>query len=71
MPDPIDIDARTAADPIECAAELVRDESQDRLWLRAIVPILQLRDGEGTAYDLMFIAACDRVCRILRADLDR
>ena len=52
------------------------DESQKRLWLRAITPLLQLRshdtDPSGRvqlAYDLMHISACERASRLLRSDL--
>jgi hypothetical protein len=51
-------------------------ESQKRLWLRAIIPLLQLRshdtDPSGRvqlAFDLMHIAACERVARILNEDI--
>lgn len=59
-----------AADPREI-------ESDRRLWLRAIVPIVQLRSHESDpsgrvqlAFDLMHIAACERAARILQSDLD-
>ncbi len=64
------------ADPVECAAAVLRDDSQSRLWLRAVLPILQARTNEPDpvnrvqyAYDRMYIAACERVSRILRSDL--
>lgn len=80
MPDETDAAPTQAApaDAVECAAELLRDESQGRLWLRALVPILQLKAGDSEpagigrgAFELMYAAACDRACRILRSDLDR
>ncbi len=57
-------------------ADVIDLEAQKRLWLRAIVPLLQLRSRESDpsarvqlALDLMYIAACERVARILRSDL--
>jgi len=51
-------------------------EAQLRFWLRAIVPLLNLRSCETDpssrvqlALDLMHVAACERVSRIMRADL--
>ena len=51
---------------------------QHRLWVRVVVPLLQLRSHESDpngrvqfAYDQMHIAACERVARILRSDLAR
>lgn len=53
----------------------IDEEVQKRLWLRTIIPLLQLRshdtDPSGRvqlAFDLMHIAACERVARILRND---
>lgn len=68
--------ADDAGDPIESAAELLADDSQRRLWLRAIVSLIQLRTRESDpshrvqyALDQMQIAACERAARILRSDL--
>jgi hypothetical protein len=51
-------------------------ETQRRLWLRAIIPLLQLRSHDSDpsgrvqlAFDMMHVAACERVSRILRNDL--
>ncbi len=76
------VEPREAAEePHELTAEeLIRatleDESQRRLWLRTIIPLLQIRshnsDPSGRvqlAYDLMHIAACERASRLLRSDL--
>lgn len=64
------------ATPEEVAAEILGDEAQKRQWLRAIVPLLQLRSHESDpsdrvqfAFDRLFIAACERAARILRSDL--
>jgi hypothetical protein len=56
--------------------DFVDPEVQHRLWLRAVVPLLQLRSHETDpsqrvqfALDQMYIAACERVARLLRSDL--
>ena len=60
----------------EAACEYVDHENQRRLWLRTITPLLQLRSHDSDpsgrvqlAFDLMHIAACERVSRLLRSDL--
>ena len=56
--------------------EFVDPDVQHRLWLRAVVPLLQLRTQETDpsqrvqfALDQMYIAACERVARLLRSDM--
>jgi hypothetical protein len=56
--------------------EYLDPDVQNRLWLKAIVPLLQLRSHETDpsgrvqlAFDLMYIAACERIARLLRSDL--
>jgi hypothetical protein len=56
--------------------EYVDPDIQSRLWLKAIVPLLQLRSHETDpsgrvqfAFDLMYIAACERIARILGSDV--
>ena len=50
-------------------------ERQNRLWLKAVLPLLQTRDLDGPnprvqfALDRMRIAACERAARILASDL--
>jgi hypothetical protein len=51
-------------------------EAQQRLWLRAIVPLLGVRSPDTDpsprvqlALDLMHVAACERVGRLMRSDL--
>jgi hypothetical protein len=63
----------TADELIQAALD---EESQKRLWLRAIIPLLQLRSHDSDpsgrvqlAFDLMHIAACERASRLLRNDL--
>ncbi len=63
----------TADELIQAALD---EESQKRLWLRAIIPLLQLRSHDSDpsgrvqlAFDLMHIAACERASRLLRSDL--
>ncbi|QEH38635.1 hypothetical protein OJF2_72410 [Aquisphaera giovannonii] len=62
---------------LELADEPIDPELPHRLWIKAIVPLLQLRsEGAGPsgrvgfAFDQMYIAACERLCRIFRSDLD-
>jgi hypothetical protein len=56
--------------------QVVEDHTQARLWIRAITPLLQLRSHDSDpsgrvqlAFDMMHIAACERVSRLLRSDL--
>jgi hypothetical protein len=51
-------------------------ETQNRLWIKAIVPVLQLRMAEAPrngrvqfALDRLQVAACERLTRILSSDL--
>ncbi|HKI20099.1 MAG TPA: hypothetical protein VKA15_19575 [Isosphaeraceae bacterium] len=60
----------------EIAQQIVDLESQQRLWLKAILPLLQLRSADADpsdrvqfAFDQMTVAACERAARILRGDL--
>ncbi len=60
----------------EIARQIIDLESQQRLWLKAILPLLQLRSPDADpsdrvqfAFDQMAIAACERAARILRSDL--
>jgi hypothetical protein len=62
--------------PDELMDAVVDFDMQNRLWLRAITPLLQLRSHDSDpsgrvqlAFDLMHIAACERVSRILHSDL--
>ena len=73
-PDDPDEDADPTADDLVDVA--IDHEAQQRLWLRAIIPLLQLRSHDSDpsgrvqfAYDLMHIAACERVARLMRTDL--
>jgi hypothetical protein len=63
-------------DTPEAVSGFVDAEIQNRLWLKTLVPLLQLRSQETDpsdrvqyALDLMYIAACERIARILRSDL--
>lgn len=56
--------------------EYVDPDVQNRLWLKAVVPLLQLRTHETDpngrvqfAFDVMYIAACERIARILGSDV--
>ncbi len=71
--DNADDDIPTDAD---LADQLLDLEAQKRLWVRALIPLLQLRsrdpDPNGRvqlALDLMHIAACERIRRLVRGDL--
>jgi hypothetical protein len=62
--------------PDDMVADVLDFETQRRLWVRAIIPLLQLRSHDSDpsgrvqlAFDLMHIAACERVSRILQSDL--
>jgi hypothetical protein len=70
-----DLDDDSAVDD-ELLAEVIDLETQKRLWVRALIPLLQLRSRETDpsgrvqlALDLMHIAACERIRRLLRSDL--
>ena len=58
------------------AVDDAADEGRQRLWIRCLTPLLQLRVRESDpsdrvqfAFDQMYVAACERVARILRSDL--
>ncbi len=79
-PDPTtDPLAETEADVEEdrdLAVDEAADEGRQRLWIRALTPLLQFRNHDSDpsdrvqfALDCMYIAACERVARILRSDL--
>jgi hypothetical protein len=60
----------------EIVEEYLDPDVQSRLWIKAVVPLLQLRSHETDpngrvqfAFDLMYIAACERIARILHSDL--
>jgi hypothetical protein len=76
LPDAVDPDDATEPTAEEIAQQIIDLESQQRLWLKAILPILQLRSPDADpsdrvqyAFDQMTIAACERASRILRTDL--
>jgi hypothetical protein len=71
-----DDDDGTEDDGEEVIQAVLDVEAQHRLWLRAIIPLLQLRSDKSDpsdrvqfALDMMMIAAADRVTRLLRSDL--
>ncbi len=78
-PDPITSEAEIdpeLADPEQDALDAAAEDVQARLWVRTLTPLLQLRshDTDPTgrvqyAIDQMYVAACERVARILRADV--
>jgi hypothetical protein len=83
QPDPNDDHSQDTLDAIDEENQLHMDacaymdeEAQRRLWVRTIIPLLQLRSHDSDpsgrvqlAFDLMHIAACERVTRLLRSDL--
>jgi hypothetical protein len=66
------------AGPDDCPGALPFEvDAQQRLWLKAVIPLLQLRSGEADpsgrvqfALDRMYVSACERIIRILHCDLD-
>src|SRR5258708_7976085 len=70
-----DDDEPVNPDVEEFLESIVDLEAQRRLWLRAILPMLQSRldvdvnDRVQWAYDKMRIAACERMVRLLGSDL--
>ncbi len=69
-PDPV------LADPEQDALDAADSSAAARLWIRALTPLLGLRshdpDPSGRvqfAFDQMYVAACERIARILRADI--
>lgn len=71
-----DNDDLEEANDEDVVADVIDLETQKRLWVRALIPLLQLRSRDSDtsgrvqlALDLMHIAACERVSRILRSDL--
>ena len=63
-----------AADDL--VAEVIDLETQRRLWIRSLIPLLQLRSHDSDpsgrvqlAFDLMHISVCDRIRQLLHADV--
>ncbi len=70
----------SSADAVQ---ECLDADLQHRLWLKAVVPLLQIRTQETDtgiipglcsgrvqfAFDRMYVAACERIAHILRSDL--
>jgi len=76
LPDGALPDDATEPTAEDIAQQIIDLESQQRLWLKAILPLLQLRSPDADpsdrvqfAFDQMTIAACERAARILRTDL--
>jgi len=76
LPDGVDPDDATEPTVDDIAQQIIDIESQQRLWLKAILPLLQLRSPDADpsdrvqfAFDQMTIAACERAARILHNDL--
>jgi len=63
--DSTDDDLATA----DMLADVIDVETQKRLWVRTIVPVLQLATPDVDADDRTRVAALERVARILRSDM--
>jgi hypothetical protein len=68
-----DTEAMTTDEAVQAALAY---EAQRRLWLKALLPVLQARSSESDpsdrvqfALDMAAIAAADRIARICRSDL--
>jgi hypothetical protein len=62
--------------PDEAVYAAVNQGREQRLWLKALVPLLQLRRGDSDpsdrvqlALDFVAIAAAERICRLCRSDM--
>jgi hypothetical protein len=73
-PDDDSIDDEPTTDDL--VAQLVDLETQKRLWIRTLMPVLQSCKGDShpsgrvqLALDLTAIAACERIRRICASDL--
>ena len=78
IPDPTtDSPAQAEADEDrDLAVDEAADEGRQRLWIRTLTPLLNLRVRESDpsdrvqfALDRLQIAACERAVRILQSDL--
>ena len=75
-PDPEEPEEPDEPDEDEMVTAALDYEAQQRLWFRAIVPLIQHRATDTDpsprvqlAFDLMYVAAAERVCRIMHSDL--
>jgi len=76
-PEPEEIDELEVSAEVERLAILEAIEARNRLWLRAVLPLLQQPPAEPDpnprvqfAFDRMRIAACEREARILASDVE-
>lgn len=62
--------------PDDIMADCVSIEAERREWLRILTPLLQHRLDDPPeprvkyAYDMFYVALCERAARILRSDVD-
>ena len=77
-PEPMDDDRGDDGEPTldEAVAEAVSIEENHRSWIRACIGVLKLRSHGSDpsarvqlADDLMHIAVCERVARLMHSDL--
>jgi hypothetical protein len=76
MPEELPEDCDETPDDSDALAEVIDLESQKRLWVRTLIPLLELRSHDSDpsdrvqlAVDLLHVAACERISRIVRSDL--
>ncbi|WP_165068374.1 hypothetical protein [Paludisphaera rhizosphaerae] len=76
-PEPEELDELEVSLEVERLAIVEAIEARNRLWLRAILPLLQQPPIEPDpnprvqfAFDRMRIAACERAARILASDVE-
>jgi hypothetical protein len=68
--------AEEPADETQQVIDAVLDyEQQQRLWVKALIPLLETRSHQSDpsdrvqfAFDMMHVAACERLIRILNHD---
>lgn len=73
-PEPDDDDETDADEDCQSdACDSIDVEAQKRLWVRTIIPLLQLRSHDSDpsgrvqlAFDLCHIASCEAIARLLR-----
>jgi hypothetical protein len=73
-----DADDELTLDPAHVAAAALDGDMERRLWIRTLVPLIQARSHDSDpsgrvqlAFDLMQIAACERIQRLCNSDLER
>jgi hypothetical protein len=77
-PTDLGVDDALSLDPANVAAVVFDDDIERRLWIRTLLPLIQARSHDSDpsgrvqlAFDLMHIAACERIQRLCNSDLER